>query len=52
MKKLLTLLTPLALLAACQADIQSDQYGTSSVGQANSAAQCRVITVRPVKVSL
>lgn len=50
MKKLLTFVIPLVMLTACQADIQSDQYGTSSVGRAGSAAQCRVITVRQVKV--
>ena len=50
MKKLLGVLGAVAVLGACQADIQSNQYGTSSVGQANPAAQCRVINVRRVNV--
>lgn len=50
MKKILAVLVPAVMLTACQADIDSYQYGTSSVGQANAAAQCRVINVRPVKV--
>lgn len=50
MKKILATVVPVVMLAACQADIDSYQYGTSAVGQANAAAQCRVINVRPVKV--
>ncbi len=50
MKKILAVLVPAVMLTACQADIDSYQYGTSSVGQANAAAQCRVINVRLVKV--
>ena len=50
MKKILAAMLPAIMLAACQSDIDSYQYGTSSVGQANAAAQCRVISVRPVKV--
>ena len=50
MKKILAVLVPAVMLTSCQADIDSYQYGTSSVGQANAAAQCRVINVRPVKV--
>lgn len=50
MKKVLGALATIAILGACQADIQSNQYGTSSVGQANPAAQCRVINVRRVNV--
>lgn len=50
MKKILATVVPVLLLAACQSDIDSYQYGTSSVGQANAAAQCRVINVRQVQV--
>ena len=50
MNKLWGALATVAILGACQADIQSNQYGTSSVGQANPAAQCRVINVRKVNV--
>ena len=50
MKKILAAMLPAIMLAACQSDIDSYQYGTSSVGQANAAAQCRVINVLPVKV--
>ncbi len=50
MKKFLAILVPAALLAGCQSDIDSYQYRTSSVGQANAAAQCRVINVRQVQV--
>ena len=50
MKKTLGLLGALSLLAACQADIASNQYGTSSVGRAAAASPCSVISVRQVSV--
>ncbi|MBR2299268.1 MAG: hypothetical protein IJ870_01680 [Alphaproteobacteria bacterium] len=50
MKKTLSLLSFAALLAACQADINSNQYGTSSVGRAAAASPCSVISVRQVQV--
>ena len=50
MKKTLGVLSVAALLAACQADIGSNQYGTSSVGRAAAASPCSVISVRQVSV--
>ncbi len=50
MKKTIALLGFTALLAACQADINSNQYGTSSVGRAAAASPCSVISVRQVSV--
>jgi len=50
MKKTLGLLSVAVLLAACQADIGSNQYGTSSVRQAAAASPCSVISVRQVSV--
>ncbi|MBO7097804.1 MAG: lipoprotein [Alphaproteobacteria bacterium] len=50
MKKTLSTLGVLALLTACQADIGSNQYGTSSVRQAAAASPCSVISVRQVNV--
>ncbi len=50
MKKTLSLLGVAALLTACQADIGSNQYGTSSVGRAAAASPCSVISVRQVSV--
>ena len=50
MKKTVGVLGLAALLAACQADIGSNQYGTSSVGRAAAASPCSVISVRQVSV--
>lgn len=50
MKKTLCILTVAGCLAACQADIGSNQYGTSSVRQAAAASPCSVISVRQVNV--
>ena len=50
MKKTIALLGFTALLTACQADINSNQYGTSSVGRAAAASPCSVISVRQVSV--
>jgi len=50
MKKTFALFGTFALLAACQADIDSNQYGTSSVGRAAQASPCSVISVRQVSV--
>ncbi len=50
MKKTLGLLSFAALLCSCQADIASNQYGTSSVGRAAAARPCSVISVRQVNV--
>ena len=50
MKKTLGVLVLSSLLAACQADIGSNQYGTSSVRQAAAASPCSVISVRQVTV--
>lgn len=50
MNKTLALLSFTALLAACQADIGSNQYGTSSVRTAAAASPCSVISVRQVSV--
>ena len=50
MKKTLGVLSLAVLLAACQADIASNQYGTSSVGRASAASPCSVISVRQVQV--
>ena len=50
MQKMLGVLSIVAVLAACQADIGSNQYGTSSVGQAAAASPCSVISVRQVQV--
>ena len=50
MKKTYGLFAALIMLAACQADIGSNQYSSSSVGQISSAAQCTVVSVRQVKV--
>jgi len=50
MRKTYSLFSALALLSACQADINSNQYGTSSVGRAAAASPCSVISVRQVSV--
>ncbi len=50
MKKFFIVLLPAFLLAACQADINSNQYTTGSVGQANAASPCTVMSVRQVSV--
>lgn len=50
MKKYASLLSLTLFLAACQADIDSYQYGTSSVGRAAAASPCSVISVRQVQV--
>lgn len=50
MNKFLAVLAPVVLLTACQADIDSNQYSTSSVGKASAASPCSVMSVRPVKV--
>ncbi len=50
MNKNMGLALGLFMLTACQADIASNQYTTSSVGRASSAAQCSVLSVRPVSV--
>lgn len=50
MKKTVGILGLAALLTACQADIGSNQYGTSSVGRAAAASPCSVISVRQVNV--
>ncbi len=50
MNKNLVLLSLVSFLAACQADIGSNQYGTSSVGRAAAASPCSVISVRQVSV--
>lgn len=50
MKKILSLIVPLAVLAACRADIDSNQYAVGSVGKASAASPCSVMSVRQVKV--
>ena len=50
MKKIVKALAVIGLLSACQADINSYQYGTSSVGRAAAASPCSVISVRQVNV--
>lgn len=50
MKKIISIASATLILAACQADINSNQYGTSSVGRAAAASHCSVISVRQVQV--
>jgi len=50
MKKIFTTLAAITVLSACQADINTNQYGTSSVGKAAAASPCSVISVRQVNV--
>ncbi|MBE6450705.1 MAG: glycine zipper 2TM domain-containing protein [Alphaproteobacteria bacterium] len=50
MKKSLGAFLGVVMLAGCQADINSNQYATSSVGRANAASECSVLSVRPVSV--
>lgn len=50
MKKIIAVASATFLLASCQADIDSNQYGTSSVGRAAAASHCSVISVRQVQV--
>lgn len=51
MKKTFGLFIGLAMITACQSDIGSNQYSVGSVGRATSAAQCSVLSVRPVSVN-
>ncbi|MBQ8870225.1 MAG: glycine zipper 2TM domain-containing protein [Alphaproteobacteria bacterium] len=50
MKKGFGLMLGIVMLTACQSDINSNQYATSSVGRANAASECSVLSVRPVSV--
>lgn len=50
MNKFFSMLGVCTLLGACQADINSNQYGTSSVGRAAAASPCSVLSVRQVTV--
>ncbi len=50
MKKIIGIAFATVTLVCCQADINSNQYGTSSVGRAASASHCSVISVRQVQV--
>jgi outer membrane lipoprotein SlyB len=50
MKKYLGMVAVVSLLAGCQADINSNQYTTGSVGKVSTAAQCSVLSVRQVNV--
>ena len=50
MRKIASILAPVLLLAACQADIDSNQYTTTSVGLASAASVCSVLSVRQVNV--
>lgn len=50
MNKYLSISAVVLLLTGCQADINSNQYSTSSVGKVSSAAPCSVLSVRQVSV--
>ena len=50
MKKGFGLMLGIVMLTACQSDINSNQYATSSVGRANAASEFSVLSVRPVSV--
>lgn len=50
MNKYLSISAVVLLLTGCQADINSNQYATSSVGKVSSAAPCSVLSVRQVSV--
>lgn len=50
MKKGFGLMLGIVMLTSCQSDINSNQYATSSVGRANAASECSVLSVRPVSV--
>ena len=50
MKKSFGAILGVAMLAGCQADINSNQYATSSVGVASAASECSVLSVRPVSI--
>jgi outer membrane lipoprotein SlyB len=51
MKKVFGLCVAALTLAACQADIDSNHYNSSSTGKASAASACTVVTVRQVNVS-
>ncbi len=50
MNKYLSLFLVVSLLTGCQADINSNQYTTESVGKVSKAAPCSVLSVRQVSV--
>ena len=51
MKKILSTVLTVALLAGCADNINSDHYSTSQTGRVSTVSQCTVLSVRQVGVN-